>query len=63
MREIKPQRSRDADAPRVEKKERPTLDGLEAFFGAAAGEKLEALWIVWCLTGLRTGGGFRPEMG
>jgi integrase len=38
-------------------KERPTLDldGLEAFFGAAAGERLGALWIVWCLTGLRPG--------
>jgi integrase len=49
--------ARDADAPRVEKQERPTLglDGLEAFFGAAAGERLEALWIVWCLTGLRPG--------
>lgn len=49
--------ARDADAPRVEKKERPTLDldSLAAFFGAAAGERLEALWIVWCLTGLRPG--------
>jgi integrase len=38
-------------------KERPTLDldGLEAFFCAAAGERLGALWIVWCLTGLRPG--------
>ena len=49
--------ARDADAPRVEKRERPTLDldSLAAFFGAAAGERLEALWIVWRLTGLRPG--------
>ncbi len=49
--------ARDADPPRGEKKERPTLNlsGLERFFGAASGERLEALWIVWCLTGLRPG--------
>ena len=42
---------------RAAKKERPTidLDGLGLFFGAASGERLEALWIVWCLTGLRPG--------
>lgn len=45
----------DAEPPQVEKKERPTLglDDLARFFGAANGERLEALWIVWCLTGLR----------
>ena len=49
--------ARDADTPKVEKKERTTLDlnGLARFFAAAAGERLEALWIVWCLTGLRPG--------
>ena len=49
--------ARDADPPTIQKKERPTLDldGLELFFGAANGERLEALWIVWCLTGLRPG--------
>jgi hypothetical protein len=37
--------ARDADAPKVEKKERTTLnlDGLERFFSAAAGERLEVL--------------------
>ena len=47
----------DADPPRVVKKERPTLDlgGLKRFFGTANGERLEALCIVWCLTGLRPG--------
>jgi hypothetical protein len=39
--------ARDADPPRVVKKERPTLDlgGLKRFFGVANGERLEALWI------------------
>lgn len=46
-----------AEPPRAEKKERSTIgaDELEAFFAAAAGERLEALWIVWTLTGLRPG--------
>lgn len=46
-----------AEPPRVRKKERPTIgvDELEKFFAAAAGERLEALWIVWVLTGLRPG--------
>lgn len=49
--------ARDADPPKVEKKERLTLDleGLARFFEAAAGERLEALWIVLCFTGLRPG--------
>jgi integrase len=49
--------ARDADAPKVEKKNRTTLDldGLGCFFAAAAGERLEGLWIVWCLTGLGPG--------
>lgn len=49
--------ARYADPPRVEKKQRPTIgaDELEGFFAAAAGNRLEALWIVWTLTGLRPG--------
>jgi integrase len=49
--------ARDAEPPRIRKKERPTLaaSDLSRFFGAAAGERLEALWILWTLTGLRPG--------
>ncbi len=49
--------ARDAEPPAIGKKDRTTLDidGLTRFFAAAAGERLEALWIVWCLTGLRPG--------
>lgn len=49
--------ARDAEPSTVERKVRTTLDlgGLSRFFAAAAGERLEALWIVWCLTGLRPG--------
>ena len=52
-----PQRSARRRRAKVEKKERTTLDldGLGCFFAAAAGERLEGLWIVWCLTGLRPG--------
>jgi integrase len=47
----------NAEPPRIVKKERPTLtaDDLARFFEAARGERLEALWIVWALTGLRPG--------
>lgn len=46
-----------AEPPSVKKKERPVIgkDDLSRFFAAAAGERLEALWIVWILTGLRPG--------
>ena len=49
--------ARYAEPPRVEKKERTTItaEDLSRFFEAAAGERLEALWIVWILTGLRPG--------
>jgi integrase len=49
--------ARDADPPRAEKQIRTTLDleGVSRFFSAAKGARLEALWIVWCMTGLRPG--------
>lgn len=49
--------ARDAEPPKIDKKRRTTLTlgGLQDFFKAANGERLEALWIVWCLTGLRPG--------
>lgn len=49
--------ARDADAPTAQRTERPTLDlaGLARFFEAARGDRLEALWVLWGLTGLRPG--------
>ncbi len=49
--------ARYAEPPKVQKKERTTItaEHLSRFFEAAAGERLEALWVVWTLTGLRPG--------